>query len=308
MNFHHIPVLLNETLELLNPEPGKVIVDGTLGGGGHAQEILKRIAPDGFLIGIDRDPNALKAAEERLKKIDGRFTVVHSNFVHIKDVLKQLNIAAVDGMMMDLGVSSHQLDEEERGFTYQEDAPLDMRMDPGQPFSAYHVINEYSEEELSRVIWEYGEERWAKRIAQFIVKNRPVKTTGELVQIIKMAIPAAARRTGPHPARRTFQAVRIEVNQELSLLEQAIENAVDVLKPGGRLCVITFHSLEDRIVKHTFQRLYNPCICPPKAPICTCGRKKKVEILTRKPVVPKEEELKGNPRSRSAKLRACQKL
>jgi 16S rRNA (cytosine1402-N4)-methyltransferase len=308
MEFHHIPVLLQETLEYLKPVPGGIYVDGTLGGGGHSIEILKRIAPSGRLIGIDRDPAAIQAAAERLKDYKSSFTPVHGNYVDVKEFLRNLNIDAADGMLMDLGVSSHQLDETERGFSYHEDVRLDMRMDTTQKFSAYEVVNEYSAEELSRVIWEYGEERWAKRIAKFIVDDRPIATTAELVEAIKKAVPASARRDGPHPARRTFQAIRIEVNQELSLLEKAVRNAVSVLKPGGRLCVITFHSLEDRIVKTTFRSLKDPCTCPPGAPICICGKIPEVDIITRKPVIPGDEELENNPRSRSAKLRVCQKL
>jgi len=222
--------------------------------------------------------------------------------------LATLNISAVDGVLLDLGVSSHQLDSPERGFSYHEDVRLDMRMDTTQEISAYELVNQSSEEELARIIWDYGEERWAKRIAAFIVKHRPLETTGQLVEVIKKAIPAAARREGPHPARRTFQALRIAVNQELSLLEQALRDAVEVLKPGGRLCVITFHSLEDRIVKQTFRSLKDPCICPPEAPVCTCGKTPVVDIITRKPIVPKEEELKDNARARSAKLRVCEKI
>ena len=308
MEYHHIPVLLHETLELLEPEPGGTYVDGTLGGGGHSEEILKIIHPAGRLIGIDRDPAACKAASERLEAWSESFTPVHGNYVDIKDILAKFNITAVNGVLLDLGVSSHQLDSPERGFSYHEDVRLDMRMDTTQEFSAYELVNQASQEELTRIIWDYGEERWAKRIAAFIVKHRPLETTGQLVEVIKKAIPAAARRGGPHPARRTFQALRIAVNQELSLLEQALRNAVDVLKPGGRLCVITFHSLEDRIVKNTFRSLKDPCICPPEAPVCTCGRTPVVKIITRKPVVPSQEELDSNARARSAKLRACEKL
>jgi 16S rRNA (cytosine1402-N4)-methyltransferase len=308
MDFHHIPVLLEETLTYLNPIPGGVYVDGTLGGGGHSHEILKRIAPTGRLIGIDRDMEAIRAASERLKDYKTLFTPVHGNYVDMKDFLKRLNIEAVDGILLDLGVSSHQLDVVERGFSYHEDVRLDMRMDTTQSFSAYEVVNEYTAEELAKVIWSYGEERWAKRISKFIVDNRPITTTGQLVEVIKKAVPASARRDGPHPARRTFQAIRIEVNQELSLLEDSIRNAVSSLKQGGRLCVITFHSLEDRIVKTTFRNLKDPCTCPPGAPICICGKLPEVKIITRKPIVPSDQELKNNPRSRSAKLRVCQKL
>ncbi len=308
MEFSHTPVLLYEVVELLQCSTGNIIVDGTVGGGGHAYEILKRILPGGHLIGIDRDPNALEAAEKRLKEFEGNFTLIHSNFIDIERVLGELGITEVDGILMDLGVSSHQLDEKQRGFSYMQDAPLDMRMDPTQDFSAYDVVNEYSQSELKRIIWNYGEERWADRIARFIVDSRPIETTGQLVEVIKRAIPAAARRSGPHPAKRTFQAIRIEVNQELSLLSEAIENAVKMLRPGGRLCIITFHSLEDRIVKQTFRTLYNPCVCPPQAPICICGRQPIVKIITGRPVTPSASEVSDNPRSRSAKARACEKI
>ena len=308
MEFSHTPVLLDEVLELLDCHPGQVMVDGTVGGGGHAYEILKRITPGGFLIGIDRDPNALEAAQKKLEEFQGSFKLVHANFADVKEVLKSLGIDAVDGMLLDLGVSSYQLDEAARGFTYMQDAPLDMRMDPTQAFSAYNVVNEYSQQELERVIREYGEERWAKRIAEFIVSSRPIETTGQLVDVIKKAIPAAARREGPHPAKRTFQAIRIEVNQELKLLPRAIESAVEALKPGGRLCIISFHSLEDRIVKQMFRSLSNPCTCPPDSPICICGRRPVVKVLTSKPVTPTSREVSVNPRSRSAKARCCQKL
>ncbi|HZK33914.1 MAG TPA: 16S rRNA (cytosine(1402)-N(4))-methyltransferase RsmH, partial [Bacillota bacterium] len=219
-----------------------------------------------------------------------------------------LNIDYIDGMIMDLGASSHQFDEKDRGFTYQEDVRLDMRMDTTQDFSAYELVNQYSVKELAEIFWSYGEERWSKRIAEFVVKNRPVETTGQLVEVIKAAVPAAARRGGPHPARRVFQAIRIEVNRELELLDKALENSISVLKPKGRLCVISFHSLEDRIVKRTFRKQNRPCTCPPDLPICICGKKPQVEILTRRPINPTDGEIEGNPRSRSAKLRACKKL
>jgi len=308
MNFHHVPVLFNETIEMLDCKPGDIIVDGTLGGGGHAQAILERILPGGTLIGIDRDPDALEAASRRLHKYQDSLITIHDNFANIESILDKLGVEAIAGMIMDLGVSSYQLDEGSRGFSYQSNALLDMRMDPTQELSAYDVVNQYDERRLAKIISQYGEERWAARIAKFIVSNRPIDTTEELTQVIKAAIPAKARRQGSHPAKRTFQAIRIEVNKELEILEGAIESAVNKLKPGGRLCIITFHSLEDRIVKNTFRRLQNPCTCPPDAPICICGNQPLVKVITRKPIIPSEQEISQNPRSRSAKLRACQKL
>ncbi len=307
MEFYHMPVLLNETLEQLNIKQNGIYVDCTLGGGGHSIEIARQLGENGRLIGIDRDIAAINAATKRLEGY-GSFTPVHDNYSNIISILQGLGIHKVDGILMDLGVSSHQLDEKDRGFTYMEDAPLDMRMDTNQPFSAYDVVNQYSMDELFRIIKEYGEERWAKRISKFIVENRPVKTTGELVEIIKRAIPAAARRTGPHPAKRTFQAIRIEVNKELELLEQSVLDAVECLKPNGRLCIITFHSLEDRIVKNTYRKLNQPCTCPKEFPVCTCGKEPVVDLITRKPIMASESELEINPRSRSAKLRTCEKI
>lgn len=308
MDFHHIPVLFNETIEMLDCKPGDIIVDGTLGGGGHAQAILERILPGGTLIGIDRDPDALEAASRRLHKYQDSLITVHDNFANLESILDKLGIEAIDGMIMDLGVSSYQLDKGSRGFSYQSDAPLDMRMDPTQELSAHDVVNKYDERRLARIISQYGEEKWAARIAKFIVNNRPINTTEELAQVIKAAIPAKARRRGPHPAKRTFQAIRIEVNKELEILEGAIESAVCKLRSGARLCIITFHSLEDRIVKNTFRKLQNPCSCPPNAPICICGNQPLVKVITRKPIIPSQQEISQNPRSRSAKLRACQKL
>ncbi len=308
MSFHHIPVLLNETIELLDCKPGSIIVDGTLGGGGHAGEILRRVAPGGLLVGIDRDPEALEAARKKLASYGNSLITVHDNFANLKEVMQRFSLTCIDGMVIDLGVSSHQLDQGRRGFSYQEDAKLDMRMNPQQPLSAYEVVNEYDQDKLARVIADYGEERWAKRIAEYIVKRRPINTTGELTEAIKAAIPAAARRHGPHPAKRTFQAIRIEVNDELNSLKKVLYQAIDLLKPGGRLCVITFHSLEDRIVKTVFRNLENPCTCPSRSPICTCGKKPLVKIINRKPIVPSAREVEANPRARSAKLRACQKL
>ena len=305
MEFHHISVLLNEAVEGLAIRPEGIYVDCTVGGGGHSYEIAKRLTT-GRLIGIDQDEAALAAAKKHLAPFSEKVTLVHSNFSAVDQVLDDLQITKAHGFLMDLGVSSYQLDTAERGFSYMQDAPLDMRMDPEQKFSAYDVVNTYSEEDLCRIISQYGEERWAKRIAQFIVAERaqhPIMTTGELVDIIKKAVPKGARKDGPHPAKRTFQAIRIEVNGELDVLERAIAQASARLKPGGRLCIITFHSLEDRIVKEAFRKQENPCTCPPQFPVCVCGKKPTGRIITRKPIVPSKEELAVNHRSRSAKLR-----
>ena len=311
MEFNHVSVLLNECLEGLNIKENGIYVDGTLGGGaGHSSEILKRLSKEGRLIGIDQDTDALKAAKERLKDYSN-VTFVHSNFSNIENVLNNLNIDGVDGILMDLGVSSYQLDEGERGFSYMKDAPLDMRMNRENDFSAYNVVNEYSEEDLYRIIRDYGEEKFAKRIASFIVENRQeknIETTLELVEIIKNAIPAKARREGPHPAKRTFQAIRIEVNSELSILNKTIEDGVEKLNKGGRMAIITFHSLEDRIVKNKFRDLAVSCRCPKEFPVCVCGEKAKVKIISRKAIEPTKEEVDINPRSRSAKLRVIEKL
>lgn len=308
MNFHHVSVLLQECIDNLNIKPDGIYVDGTMGGGGHSLEIAKRLK-SGRLICIDQDPNAHEAAGKRLAEYKDRITFVRDNFGNIKSILDSLGIEKIDGMLLDIGVSSHQLDEAERGFSYQQDAPLDMRMNPDKPFSAYEVVNEYDEDELDRVIFTYGEERWARRIAQFIVKEReakPIETTGELVEIIKKAVPKGARKDGPHPAKRTFQAIRIEVNGELDVLQQAIDDVAARLSVGGRLCIITFHSLEDRIVKEAFRKQENPCICPPQFPVCVCGKKPLGRVITRKPILPSKEELEVNPRSRSAKLRVLE--
>ena len=310
MEFNHISVLLNECLEGLNIKENGIYVDGTLGGAGHSSEILKRLSNEGRLIGIDQDTDALKAAKERLKNYSN-VTFVHSNFSSIENVLNNLNIDGVDGILMDLGVSSYQLDEGERGFSYMKDAPLDMRMNRDNDFSAYNVINEYSEEDLYRIIRDYGEEKFARRIASFIVENRQeknIETTLELVEIIKSAIPAKARREGPHPAKRTFQAIRIEVNSELSILNKTIEDGVGKLNKGGRMAIITFHSLEDRIVKNKFRDLAVSCRCPKEFPVCVCGEKAKVKVISRKAIEPTKEEVDINPRSRSAKLRVLEKL
>ena len=308
MEFHHISVLLNECIDNLNITPDGIYVDGTMGGGGHSLEIAKRLTT-GRLICIDQDPNAHEAAGKRLAEYKDRITFVRDNFGNIANILDSLGIEKIDGMLLDIGVSSHQLDEAERGFSYQQDAPLDMRMNPDRPFSAYDVVNGYDEDELDRVIFTYGEGRWARRIAQFIVKEReakPIETTGELVDIIKKAVPKGARKDGPHPAKRTFQAIRIEVNGELEVLQRAIDDVAARLAVGGRLCIITFHSLDDRIVKEAFRKQENPCICPPQFPVCVCGKKPLGRVITRKPILPSKEELEENPRSRSAKLRVLE--
>jgi len=310
MEFHHVSVLLNECIDGLNIKENGIYVDGTLGGAGHSSEIVKRLTT-GRLIGIDQDMNAINAASKRLEPYKDRVTLVHDNFSNIKAVFAELGIEKADGFLLDIGVSSHQLDEAERGFSYMQDAPLDMRMNSESRFSAYNVVNEYSEDRLNDVIFKYGEERWAKRIAQFIVearKEKPIETTFELVDIIKKAIPKGARKDGPHPAKRTFQAIRIEVNGELEILEKTIDDMTELLNPGGRLCIITFHSLEDRIVKNAFRKQENPCTCPPEFPVCVCGKKPLGKVVTRKPILPSEEELEENHRSRSAKLRILERI
>jgi 16S rRNA (cytosine1402-N4)-methyltransferase len=310
LKFEHIPVLLNEVIDGLNIKPDGIYVDGTLGGAGHSIEIAKRLT-SGKLIGIDQDINAINKAKEVLKDYLDKVILVHDNYANIERVLRDLNIDGVDGILLDIGVSSHQLDEDERGFSHNKDARLDMRMDTTSDFSAWDVVNKYSKEELERIIKIYGEERWAKRIAEFIVeyrKNKTVDTTLELVEIIKKAIPEKARASGHHPAKKTFQAIRIEVNDELRVLEKSIPVMVKLLNKGGRLCIITFHSLEDRIVKQSFVYLNKDCICPPETPICVCDKQKEIEILTRKPIVPTKEEIKRNPRSRSAKLRIAERV
>ncbi|MDF2628409.1 MAG: putative S-adenosylmethionine-dependent methyltransferase [Symbiobacteriaceae bacterium] len=307
MDFHHVPVLLQECLGGLAIDPAGTYVDCTLGGGGHSFEIAQRLGPQGRLICFDQDENALKAGGQRLAPFGERVTLVRTNFANILEVIDHLGMGPVNGVLMDIGVSSHQLDEGDRGFSFHQDAPLDMRMDQENPVSAETVLNEWSEAEIARILWEYGEEKWSKRIAQFIVNRRPLKTTGDLVDAIKAAIPAGARREGGHPARRTFQAVRIAVNDELGVLERGLEGAIQSLAPGGRLAVITFHSLEDRIVKQTFHRWVNPCTCPPGFPVCVCGKPQLADHVTRKPVTATEGELENNPRSRSAKLRVVEK-
>ena len=311
MEFHHVSVLLNECIENLNIKPDGVYVDCTMGGAGHSKEIVKRLSDKGLFIGFDQDKNAIATAKERLSEYSDRVRFVHSNFENIKEELAKIGVYKIDGVLADLGVSSHQLDEADRGFSYMQDAPLDMRMDVRCDFSAYDVVNTYSEEELAKIIKDYGEDNWAKRIAKFIVDERqekPIETTGELVEVIKKAIPKKARIDGPHPAKRTFQAIRIEVNSELSILNRAIEDGVSKLSKGGRMAIITFHSLEDRIVKNKFRDLAVACRCPKEFPICVCGEKAKVKVISRKAIDPSKEEVEMNPRSRSAKLRVIEKL
>jgi 16S rRNA (cytosine1402-N4)-methyltransferase len=309
--FHHISVFATEAVEALKPEPDHIYVDCTLGGAGHSGRILAASSPSGRLIAIDQDLTAIANAKQVLAPYEDRLTIVHSNFRRLEAIVAELGLQGVDGVLFDLGVSSPQLDEGERGFSYQHDAPLDMRMDKTQRLSAHDVVNTWSQEELTRILYEYAEEKWAKRIAEFIVRERkqqPVETTGQLVDIIKAAIPAAARREGPHPAKRTFQAIRIAVNDELNVFTEAINQAVRVLNPGGRVAIITFHSLEDRIAKQALQEAARGCICPPELPICQCDNEPKVKLVTRKPILPSEGELASNPRARSAKLRIAEKL
>lgn len=310
MDFKHVSVLYDECIENLNIDPNGIYVDGTLGGGGHASGICNTLSEEGTLIGIDRDRDALNAAEERLKEYPCKKIFVQSNYADIKDVLNQLGISEIDGALLDLGVSSFQLDNEERGFSYMKDAPLDMRMSQDDAFTAWEVVNHYTEKELVNIIKTYGEERWAARISKFIVQARQeasIDSTGQLVDIIKAAIPASARREGPHPAKRTFQAIRIEVNDELGQLERAVSEFCDVLADRGRLCIITFHSLEDRIVKNLFNTRANPCTCPKEFPVCVCGKVADIKKITGKPILPTKEEIEYNPRSRSAKLRVAEK-
>ena len=308
--FHHVSVLLDECIEALNIRPDGIYVDGTLGGAGHSSQIAKRLTT-GRLIGIDRDPVALKAAGERLEPYGDRVTLVHSNFCEIKKVLSDLGIEGVDGILLDLGVSSPQLDDSARGFSYMADAPLDMRMNSEDALSAYDVVNGWSQEELKRILYDYGEERYAPRIASAICNRRsekPIETTLELVDIIRSAMPAAALREKQHPAKRSFQAIRIAVNDELGSVEKVMEDAIPCLNPKGRLAIITFHSLEDRIVKNGMAAASKGCTCPPEFPVCVCGKKPHVKLISRKPIVSGEEELERNPRARSAKLRVCEKL
>lgn len=308
--FEHKSVLLEETIESLNIKPDGIYVDGTLGGGGHAFHVCERLGENGRLIGIDQDEAAIEAAGKRLSPFKDKVTIVRSNYENIRSVLEGLGIEKVDGICLDLGVSSYQLDTPERGFTYREDAPLDMRMDQRQEKTAADIVNTYSESELYRMIRDYGEDKFAKNIAKHIVRAReakPIETTGELTEIIKAAIPMKMRVTGGHPAKQTFQAIRIELNRELEVLNQSIDTMIELLKPGGRLCIITFHSLEDRIVKTKFRNNEKPCICPPDFPVCVCGRTSRGRVVTRKPIVPTEEEIEENSRAKSSKLRVFER-
>ena len=310
MIFKHYSVLLDETIENLNIKPDGIYLDGTLGGGGHSEAILKRLSPKGRLIGIDQDDAAIAAASERLSVFGDRVTILRNNYRNARTALEQIGITKVDGIVLDLGVSSYQLDNEERGFSYRYDTDLDMRMDRRQSLTAKDIVNEYSEMELFHIIKDYGEDQFAKNIAKHIVKAREKKkleTTFELNEIIKAAIPAKMRAVGGHPSKRTFHAIRIECNKELEVLKDSLDEMIDMLSPGGRFCIITFHSLEDRIVKAAFRRNENPCICPPEFPVCTCGKKSKGKVISRKPILPSAKELEENSRSKSAKLRVFER-
>lgn len=306
MEFVHKSVLLNETIDGLNIQPDGIYVDGTLGGGGHAYEVCRRLGDKGSIVGIDQDAAAIEAAGNRLKDFGEKVTIVRSNYCDMKSKLHELGIDKVDGIVLDLGVSSYQLDTAERGFSYHEDAPLDMRMDTRQKMTARDIVNDYEEMELYRVIRDYGEDKFAKNIAKHIVaarKVKPIETTGELTEIIRASIPMKYQKKSGHPAKRTFQAIRIELNRELEVLKDSLDDMIDLLNPGGRLCIITFHSLEDRIVKSAFRKNENPCTCPSDFPVCVCGKVSKGSILTRKPILPSEEEMEENSRAKSAKLR-----
>ena len=306
MEFVHKSVLLNETIDGLNIQPDGIYVDGTLGGGGHAYEVCRRLGDKGTIVGIDQDAAAIEAAGNRLKDFGEKVTIVRSNYCDMKSKLHELGIDKVDGIVLDLGVSSYQLDTAERGFSYREDAPLDMRMDTRQKMTARDIVNDYEEMELYRVIRDYGEDKFAKNIAKHIVaarKVKPIETTGELTEIIRASIPMKYQKKSGHPAKRTFQAIRIELNRELEVLKDSLDDMIDLLNPGGRLCIITFHSLEDRIVKSAFRKNENPCTCPSDFPVCVCGKVSKGSILTRKPILPSEEEMEENSRAKSAKLR-----
>lgn len=311
MEFKHKSVLLEETIQNLKVKPDGIYVDGTLGGGGHALEVCRQLSAKGSLIGIDQDDAAIDAAGNRLREFQDRVTIIRSNYCNMKKELNRHGITSVDGIVLDLGVSSYQLDNAQRGFTYREDVPLDMRMDQRNSRTAKDIVNTYSEQELFRIIRDYGEDRFAKNIAKNICAARmekPVETTGELTEIIKKSIPAKMRMTGGHPAKKIFQAIRIELNQELEVLKNSLDDMIDLLNDEGRICVITFHSLEDRIVKTIFRRNENPCTCPPDFPVCVCGKKSKGKVITRKPILPSEEELEENTRSKSAKLRVFERM
>ena len=311
MEFKHYSVLLEETIEHLNIRPDGIYVDGTLGGAGHASEVAKRLSEKGRLIGIDQDADAIRAAGERLKPFGDKVTIIRSNYANMKEELHAIGIEHVDGIVLDLGVSSFQLDTPERGFTYRDaDAPLDMRMDDRQSLTARDIVNDYSEMDLYRIIRDYGEDKFAKNIAKHIVNERqkkPITTAGELSEIIRESIPMKVQKTGGNPAKRTFQAIRIELNHELEVLQDNLDTMIDLLNPGGRICIITFHSLEDRIVKTIFKKNENPCTCPSDFPVCVCGKESKGKVITRKPILPGEEELRENSRSKSAKLRVFER-
>lgn len=310
MEFKHTSVLLEETIDNLHIKPNGIYVDGTLGGGGHSYQIASRLTGAGRLIGIDQDGDAIEAAGKRLEPFADRITLIRNNYCNAREALKQIGIDKVDGIVLDLGVSSFQLDNVERGFSYKYDTALDMRMDTRQSLSAKEIVNEYSEMELFRVIKDYGEEQFAKNIAKHIVnarKDKPIETTGELNEIIKAAIPAKMRATGGHPSKKTFQAIRIECNRELEVLRDSLDDLIDMLNPEGRICIITFHSLEDRIVKSAFRKNENPCTCPPDFPVCVCGQVSKGRVVSRKPILPSEEETEANKRSKSAKLRVFER-
>lgn len=310
MDFEHASVLLDETIRELKIKPDGIYVDGTLGGGGHAYHVLSRLSDEGRYIGIDQDEDAIRASTKRLAPFKDKVTIVRDNYVNMPNVLRDLGISHVDGILLDLGVSSFQLDEKDRGFTYREDVPLDMRMDQRQSFSARDIVNEYSEQELFHIIRDYGEDKFAKNIAKHIAAERekaPIETTGQLIEVIKHAIPMKIRAVGGHPAKRTFQAIRIECNRELDVLKTSLDQMIELLNPEGRLRIITFHSLEDRIVKRAFRKNENPCTCPPNFPICTCGNESKGKVITRKPILPTEEELIRNKRAKSSKLRVFER-
>lgn len=310
MEFKHKSVLLDETIEALNIKPDGIYVDGTLGGGGHSYEICRRLSDKGRLIGIDQDAAAIEAAKARLGEFKDKITIIRSNYCDMRKELATIDVAAVDGIILDLGVSSYQLDTADRGFTYREDAPLDMRMDQRQSMTAKDIVNGYGEMELYRIIRDYGEDKFAKNIAKHIVSARQektIETTGELIQIIKAAIPMKIRAVGGHPAKKTFQAIRIELNRELEVLRNSLDDMIDLLNDEGRICVITFHSLEDRIVKNIFRKNEDPCTCPRDFPVCICGKKPKGRVITRKPIVPGEEELQENKRAKSSKLRVFER-